>query len=72
MATSEHGVISLTSAEFREHFFKQYNDIPRKERKERLKKFGHLNLKSSEEAVNDAGGAMDKDVNEVQPKESCD
>jgi len=57
--------VSLTSSEFREHFFKQYNDIPRKDRKERLKKYGHLNLKSSEEKEDQVKG----EGAEVKPRE---
>ncbi len=41
----EASTISLTASEFREHFYQQYSDISRKQRKERLRKFGHLNLK---------------------------
>ncbi len=39
--------IKMTSSEFREHFYKC--NLPRRERKERLKKYGHLNLKGTKE-----------------------
>ncbi len=41
--------VKLTSSEFREHFYKQYSGIPRRDRKERIKKYGHLNLKRGQE-----------------------
>ncbi len=41
--------VKLTSSEFREHFYKQYSDVPRRDRKERIRRYGHLNLKGQEE-----------------------
>ena len=33
-----------SSADFRNHFFGSAAEVPRRERKERVKRFGHLNL----------------------------
>ncbi len=57
--------VKLTSAEFREHFYKQYNNIPRKDRKERLKKYGHLNL-----AGDPAADAEEEDDGDRQKEDS--
>ncbi len=57
--------VKLTSAEFREHFYKQYNNIPRKDRKERLKKYGHLNL-----AGDPAADAKEEDDGDRQKEDS--
>ena len=36
------GIVSKTSTEFRDHFYRSYNDVSRRERKERIKKYGNL------------------------------
>ena len=49
-ASAEVGLVPQSSATFREQFYLGATEIPRKERKERIKKYGHLNLKGEEEA----------------------
>ena len=43
------GIVSKTSTEFRDHFYRSYNDVSRRERKERIKKYGNLKGESAEE-----------------------
>ena len=47
-ASAEVGLVPQSSATFREQFYLGATEIPRKERKERIKKYGHLNLKGEE------------------------
>ena len=46
--SAEVGLVPESSTTFREQFYLGATEIPRKERKERLKKYGHLNLKAGE------------------------
>lgn len=48
-STAEVNLVPESSTAFREHFYLGATEIPRKERKERLKKYGHLNLKGNAE-----------------------
>ena len=43
-AAAEAEGVFETSAEFRNHFFASAAEVPRRERKERVKRYGHLNL----------------------------
>ena len=60
--------VELTSSEFRKHFYAgDHSDMGKKERKERVKKYGHVNAKEAKRAKESQEREKEKEGEETVP-----